>query len=185
MVIGHPDISFDNTKAKRELALALLPHARAMNSPGSPIWDETEGKFGPYAGQMFVGDQSQSNIFRVYTESVDGVEQAALLPFVAGTASGVMRLTFSPRDNSLWVGQTGRGWWAKGGNLTGLQRIVWDNETVPQSMHSISVRQDGFVVRFTQAVPPEQRPSFDKLSLSFSVIKRNIWMANNHIRFIH
>ena len=77
-----------------------------------------------------------------------------------------MRLTFSPRDNSLWVGQTGRGWWAKGGNLTGLQRIVWDNETVPQSMHSISVRQDGFVVRFTQAVPPEQRPSFDKLSLS-------------------
>lgn len=166
MVIGHPDISFDNTKAKRELALALLPHARAMNSPGSPIWDETEGKFGPYAGQMFVGDQSQSNIFRVYTESVDGVEQAALLPFAAGTASGVMRLTFSPRDNSLWVGQTGRGWWAKGGNLTGLQRIVWDNETVPQSMHSISVRQDGFVVRFTQAVPPEQRPSFDKLSLS-------------------
>lgn len=164
--VNSPDIRFENMAPKRALALGLLPHSRAMNSPGSPIWDESAGQFGAYAGQMFVGDQSQSNIFRVHIESVDGVEQSALLPFVAGTASGAMRLTFSPLDNSLWIGQTGRGWWAKGGNLTGLQRVKWDGKTTPQSMHSISVKADGFVVNFTRPIAERDRNSFEQAKVS-------------------
>ena len=74
---------------------------------------------------MFVGDQSQSNIFRVHLDQANGVEQSALLPFANGLASGAMRLTFDKEGQSMWIGQTGRGWWAKGGNLTALQRIVW------------------------------------------------------------
>ncbi|MGJ8693732.1 MAG: family 16 glycoside hydrolase [Thalassotalea sp.] len=159
-------IEWQNYKAKRELPVALLPHGRAMNSPGHPVWDESKGSFGPYQGQMFVGDQSKSNIFRVQSETVNGVEQAALLPFMAFTSSGAMRLAFSPLDNSMWIGQTGRGWWAQGGNLSSLQRIVWDGKTTPQSIYTISVTHTGYRVSFTQPVNKTVRASFDKLAIS-------------------
>lgn len=166
MVLGDEAISWENNKQTRDIAVALLPHAIAMNSPGSPVWDYSDNQFGPYAGQMFIGDQSQSNIFRVHTEVVNGVEQAALLPFINGTASGAMRLTFSPNDNSMWIGQTGRGWWAKGGNLTALQRVVWDGKTIPQSIHSISVLVDGYQIRFTQPISNDQRASMAQMKLT-------------------
>ncbi|WP_342804865.1 family 16 glycoside hydrolase [Alteromonas sp. M12] len=161
-----PDIQWDEMKGKRDLPVGLLPHGRAMNSPGSPVWDTTGGGFGPYKGQMFIGDQTKSNIFRVHTETVNGVEQSALLPFMAVTASGAMRLTFSPLDNSLWIGQTGRGWWPKGGNLNALQRIVYDGETVPQSIYSIEVQADGFKVNLTKPISKSERHTFDNLVIS-------------------
>lgn len=163
MTPENKEIHWESMKDKRELAVGLLPHARAMNSPGSPVWDTTGGKFGPYQGQMFVGDQSQSSIYRVHTEMVDGIEQSALLPFMAVTSSGVLRLVFSPIDHSMWIGQTGRGWWAKGGNLSGLQRIVYDGKTIPQSIYSIDVLKTGFKVNFSQPITSQDRKSFDKL----------------------
>lgn len=166
MVMGNDEIRWENVKDTRDLAIGLLPHSRAMNSPGSPVWDESDNQFGPYSGQMFVGDQSQSNIFRVHIETVNGVEQSALLPFVNGTSSGAMRLTFSPVDNSLWIGQTGRGWWAKGGSISALQRVVYDGNTVPQSMHSIDVLPNGYQINFTQPISDKGKASFSQLKLS-------------------
>lgn len=166
MTPKNKEIHWTSMKNKRDLAVGLLPHARAMNSPGSPVWDETEGGFGPYQGQMFVGDQSQSNIFRVHTETINGIEQSALLPFMAVTSSGVLRLAFSPKDNSMWIGQTGRGWWAKGGNLSALQRIVYDGKTIPQSIYSIEVQPNGFKVNFTQPIKANQQASFKALVIT-------------------
>ncbi|MFS1422833.1 family 16 glycoside hydrolase [Shewanella sp. 10N.286.48.B5] len=166
MISTSPEIKWTNYAAKRELPIGLLPHGRAMNSPGSPIWDESDGGFGPYDGQMFIGDQSQSTIFRVNIDTVNGVEQSALLPFMANTASGAMRLTFSPNDNSLWIGQTGRGWWAKGGNLASLQRIVWDSTSLPQSIHEIHATPHGYQLQFTKAVAKQDRNSFKQLTMS-------------------
>ncbi|WP_158971768.1 family 16 glycoside hydrolase [Paraglaciecola sp. L3A3] len=161
-----PDIQWEEMKGKRDLPVGLLPHSRAMNSPGSPVWDTTAGGFGPYEGQMFIGDQTKSNIFRVHIETVNGVEQSALLPFMAVTASGAMRLTFSPLDNSLWVGQTGRGWWSKGGNLNALQRIVYNGETLPQSIYSVEAQSDGFKVNFSKAISKSDRDTFERLIIT-------------------
>ena len=166
MTSTSPEIDWQVMKSKRDLAVGLLPHSRAINSPGSPIWDDTNGKFGPYKGQMFIGDQTQSSIYRVHTETINGVEQSSLLPFMAVTSSGVLRLTFSPLDNSMWIGQTGRGWWAKGGNISGLQRIVWDGKTIPQSILSIEVHAKGHQLNFTQPVEKANQHSFDKLTVS-------------------
>src|SRR5262249_27419802 len=39
-----------------------FPYSRMGQSASEPIWDTTGGKFGPFAGQCFVGDQTKSNI---------------------------------------------------------------------------------------------------------------------------
>ena len=49
-----------------------LVREEIANSPGSPIWDTTKGKFGVFEGQMFIGDQRQSNYFRSGVEKVNG-----------------------------------------------------------------------------------------------------------------
>jgi hypothetical protein len=156
------DVQWDAVKNTRALPLLLLPHERTMNSPGSPVWDESKGLFGPFAGQMLVGDQTQSNIFRVFTEQVDGIDQGVLLPFADGMSSGVVRLAFNPADNSLWIGETGRGWAAKGGSLNALQRISWDG-TTPDAIHSIEVTPTGFEIIFTK---PQRAEAFGAIELS-------------------
>jgi len=156
------EVRWDAVKNTRALPILLLPHERAMNSPGSPVWDNTNGRFGPFAGQMLVGDQTQSNIFRVFTERVKGIDQGVLLPFADGLSSGVVRLAFNPADNSLWVGETGRGWAAKGGSLNALQRISWDG-TKPDAIHSVKVTPTGFEIIFTK---PQQAESFGPIELN-------------------
>ncbi len=58
------------------------------------IRDETEGKFGPFAGQIFVGDQGQSKIMRVVMEKVKGELQGVAFDFKSGFQSGVLRMNW-------------------------------------------------------------------------------------------
>jgi hypothetical protein len=51
------------------------------------------------------------------------------MPFFEGLESGVMRPVFLA-DGSLLLGQTGRGWQAKGGKVASLQHVRWDGKTV-------------------------------------------------------
>ena len=59
--------------------------------------------FGPFAGQLLVGDQGHSKIMRVSQEKVNGVYQGVCFPFREGFSSGVLRLEWGP-NNSLYVG---------------------------------------------------------------------------------
>ncbi|MCP8900887.1 family 16 glycoside hydrolase [Gilvimarinus xylanilyticus] len=143
------DIQWENVADTRERAVLLFPHNIVANAPGHPVWDTTGGEFGPFAGQMLVGDQTQSNLLRVVTESVGGRLQGAVIPFMSGLESGVMRGLFLP-DSSLLVGQTGRGWQAKGGHVAALQRIRYDGETVAPAIKSVNVTESGFRLSLTQ-----------------------------------
>jgi cytochrome c2 len=149
MTPESPEIRWEKFASKRAQAAILLPHNKVANSPGNPAWDTTNGKFGPFAHQMLIGDQTQSNLLRVNTEIVDGVEQGSVMPFIDGLESGVMRPVFLP-DGSLLLGQTGRGWQAKGGHVASLQRIVWDGKTVAPAIHSTQATSNGFSVQLTQ-----------------------------------
>ena len=102
MTPASKEVQWDAVKNKRELPLVLLAHGEVMNSPGNPTWD-TKGKFGPFANQMFLGDQTLSCIYRIDTQKVNSVEQGVVIPFADKLASGVMRLTFSPDGKELWV----------------------------------------------------------------------------------
>ncbi len=143
------ELAYDLWKDKLRKGAVWLPHGIVANSPGSPAWDLTGGKFGPFDGQMFMGDQTLSQLFRLVTEIVDGQDQGAVIPFAKGLASGIMRPVFLP-DGSLLLGQTGRGWGARGGSPSGLQRVSYDGKTVPADIQTISATPTGFEMQFTR-----------------------------------
>ena len=152
MLPASPEISWEKVMGQREKAVILLPEGRLANSPGNLAWDTTSGHFGPYGGQMFVGDQTQSNLLRIVTEQVGDNEQGVAIPFAADLESGVMRPVFLP-DGSVLLGQTGRGWQAKGGKVASLQRIVWDGKTIAPAIHHVSAVPGGFDIKFTVPLP--------------------------------
>ena len=158
-LMDHPDyrgidlnsISIERYTELRTPPAVNFPHGDLANSPGEPVWDYTGGKFGPFKDQIFVGDQTRSNVFRVVVEKVAGEFQGCAMNFVGTLQAGVVRCRFA-QDGSLWVGQTGRGWGSRGPAKYGLQRIVWDGKTVPFALHSVSLTRSGFLLRFTKRV---------------------------------
>jgi azurin len=127
-----------------------LPHTILGISTSEIIVDETEGQFGPFAGQVFIGDQGQSKIMRVNLEQVDGVYQGAAFNFRKGFQSGILRMSWG-QDGTLFVGETNRGWGSAGTEAYGLERLAWTGKT-PFEMHSILAENDGFTVKFTLPV---------------------------------
>ncbi|WP_434084131.1 hypothetical protein [Fodinibius sediminis] len=126
-----------------------LPHG-ILGISNSDIQQIPEGHFGPFEGQILVGDQGQSKIMRVILEKVNGTYQGAALDFRSGFQSGVLRMDWAD-DGSLFIGETNRGWGSAGTADEGLQRLVW-NRQLPFEMKTIRVRPDGFEIRFTKPV---------------------------------
>jgi len=112
--------------------------------------DTTRGKFGPFAGQLFVGEHTDSTVMRVFLEKVGGHWQGACFPFRKGFASGVLSLEFA-RDGSLFTYGTDRGWGARGGNAFALQSLRWTGK-VPFEIREMRARADGFELTFTEPV---------------------------------
>jgi hypothetical protein len=129
-----------------------FPYGRMGQSAGEPIWDTTGGKFGPFAGQCFVGDQTKSMVMRVYLEKVNGRYQGACFPFRSGFECGIVRLAFGP-DGSLFAGMTNRGWGSVGGKPYGLQRLVYTGE-LPFEIHAMKLTKTGFDLTFTKPLDP-------------------------------
>jgi mono/diheme cytochrome c family protein len=148
MTPASPEIQWDKVAGRKEKPIVLFPHNRVANSPGNPAWVTTP-KFGPFAGEILIGDQTQSNLLRVSLQKVGGVEQGSVMPFFEGLESGVMRPLFLP-DGSLLLGQTGRGWQAKGGKVASLQHVRWDGKTVAPAISSMEATSKGFTVKLTQ-----------------------------------
>jgi len=152
MTPASPEITWAKVQDLREMPAVLFPQGRLANSPGNPVWDTTGGRFGPFAGQMLIGDQTQSNLMRVGTEVVRDREQGFAINFATKLESGVMRPLFLP-DGSLLLGQTGRGWQAKGGHIASLQHVRWDGSTIAPALHHVSAVADGFALALTVPVP--------------------------------
>jgi plastocyanin len=127
-----------------------FPHTILGISTSDLIYDTTQGKFGPFKGQLFVGDQGHSKIMRVFMEKVNGVYQGAAFPFVEGFSSGILRMIWGS-DNSMFVGMTSRGWAATGKKPYGLQRLVWSGKT-PFEIKTMKAKDNGFELEFTEPV---------------------------------
>ncbi len=163
---ARPDFTKDKVQSMRAddfdefrspPAVWLVREAIA-NSPGSPIWDTSKGKFGPFEGQMFIGDQRQSNYFRSGVEKINGEYQGWCVDFLRGLDSGPVKMSF---DNAgrLWSAQVGRGWFSKGGKRTAIQYVEWDGKTTPFAIHSASLTKTGFSVRFTERIGKKMIPN--------------------------
>ena len=140
-------------------AAVWLPHGVLGISNSEIIRDETGGKFGPFAGQIFVGDQGQSKIMRVVMEKVKGEFQGVAFDFKSGFQSGVLRMNWG-HDGSMYAGLTNRGWGSAGTAASGLQRLIWTGK-VPMEMKTVSARPDGFEIEFTHPVDVKTAEDLD------------------------
>jgi hypothetical protein len=117
--------------------------------------NKTGGKFGPFDGQLFLGDYSLSLVMRATTEQINGVWQGACYPFREGLATGIMNVEFSPKGQLMAGGfTTSRQWPVRGTAPFALQRIDWNGVT-PFEIQEINIRKDGFQITFTEPVDPQ------------------------------
>ncbi len=149
---GDPMFRARETVPELKLPAVWFPHTVMGISTSAIIEDATGGDFGPFAGQLLVGDQGHSKLMRVFLERINGAYQGAVFPFYEGFSSGILRTAWGA-DNSLFVGQTSRGWAATGKEPFALERLVWTGKT-PFEMKAIRSAVDGFEVEFTMPVDP-------------------------------
>ncbi|PAW90720.1 MAG: hypothetical protein B9S33_01355 [Pedosphaera sp. Tous-C6FEB] len=129
-----------------------FPYIKMGRSISGFRLNQTGGKFGPFDGQLFLGDYSLSLVMRATTELVNGVWQGACYPFREGLATGVMNVEFSPKGQLIAGGfTTSRQWPVRGTDPFALQRIDW-NGVVPFEIKEINIKPDGFLITFTKPV---------------------------------
>ncbi|SHF98390.1 Cytochrome c [Cnuella takakiae] len=149
---------YEIKKAIPELQLPAvwLPHG-ILGISNSEIVKIPEDQWGPFAGQLLVGDQGMSKVSRVFMEKVNGEYQGAAIEFRSGFQSGVTRMAWG-KDGSLFAGETARGWGSAGDAGQGLQRLVW-NGKIPFEMRAVRAMPDGFEIEFTK--PAERKYAED------------------------
>ncbi len=131
-----------------------FPYIKMGRSISGFRLDDTGGKFGPFAGQFFLGDYTLSILLRATTEQVNGVWQGACYPFREGLATGLMNVQFAPQGQLVVGGFTTNAQWPVRGTAPfALQRIDWSGLT-PFEVKEINIRPDGFLVTFTLPVDP-------------------------------
>ncbi len=145
----HTDLQGDD-RPPRQVPAVWFPYKKMGQSVADVELCEQNGKFGPYDGQLFCGDQLAAIVMRVFLEKVDGHHQGACFPFLDGFGCGVNRLEFA-RDGSLLVGETDRGWTSVGRRREGLERVVFTGKT-PFEMLAMRAQKDGFELEFTADV---------------------------------
>jgi cytochrome c551/c552 len=131
------------------LPAVWLPYGILGISTSEPV-KIPKGTFGPFEGQLLIGDQGMSIISRVFMEKVNGEEQGASFLFRSGFRSGVLRMAWA-QDGSLFVGETNRGWGSAGDANEGLERLVYNNK-IPFEMKAVRAMPDGFEIEFTNPV---------------------------------
>ncbi|GHC63036.1 hypothetical protein [Roseibacillus persicicus] len=144
---------------ERERVKELVPYAvvfpfmRMGRSTSGFVVDETDGKFGPFGGQIFIGDHTISVVMRATMEEVNGVWQGACYPFREGLSTGILNSHFTPAGQLL-TGGTTRGWPVRGSRTNILERLDWTGIT-PFEIKEVTIEPDGFLLEFTKPVDPE------------------------------
>lgn len=141
----------ERTRVKELIPPAVyMVHGKIGNSSSFIVADGSGGKFGPFEKQLFVADQSHSNISRVVLETVNGIKQGAVIPFRKGFQSGLIGGRMNEKGQ-LFAGGSDRGWGAKGGQPHSFERLDWTGK-VPFEIHQMNVKPDGFELTFTEPV---------------------------------
>src|SRR5690606_14208914 len=154
-----------------QLPAVWLPHAILGISNSEPI-EIPENTFGPFAGQILIGDQGMSMISRIMLEKVNGEYQGAAIALRSGFHSGILRLAWA-KDGSLFVGETNRGWGSAGDANEGLQRLIFNQKDMPFEMKNIKAMPDGFEIEFTLPVDKNSAEDIASYSLETFTYKYN------------
>ncbi len=128
----------------------IFPYIRMGRSITGFVVDGTKGKFGPFDGQMFLGDYTLSILMRATTERVNGVWQGACYPFREGLSTGILNVEFT-NGGTLVCGGTNRGWPVRGIKPFALERLEWSGK-MPFEILKLTIEPTGFKVAFTKPV---------------------------------
>jgi len=129
----------------------VFPYKKTCQSASAITCDRSRGKFGPFAGQLFIPDYTLSLVMRVDLEKVDGVYQGTCFPFREGFATGLIGAVLT-KNGYLFVGGSSRGGWpTRGTKSFAIQRLEWTG-VVPFEVRTVHVKKDGFELEFTKRV---------------------------------
>jgi glucose/arabinose dehydrogenase len=160
------DVSVERLESLRTPAAIWFPHGTYSNSPTQMVQIPKSPAWGPYGGQLVIGEMNVPRLLRVTLENVNGVWQGACYPFVETSLlrAGLHRLAFA--GDKLWVGRTHLSW-AGGDHFC----TVEPTGKTPMDPLEIRVSAHGFKVRFTrplaaEAASPQQWP-FSRYSYAY------------------
>ena len=143
MEIGERNKEIDKL---RKRPVVYLPYRKLGASVGGLTFDKTEGRFGPFAGQMIIAEVIDNLLMRASVEKVDGVYQGAVFTLSKDVGTGGLRPVFAD-NGTLYLGKTARGW----GHGSGLAEIKWTGK-VPFDIKDIRIQKEGFKLTFTKKV---------------------------------
>jgi glucose/arabinose dehydrogenase len=146
-----------------EPTAVMFPYDKMGKSASGIACDTTAGKFGPFANQLFVSDQSNSTLMRVFLEKVDGHYQGACFPFLSGFESGNVGVEMDS-SGAIFVGGTNRGWGSRGPKDFAIERVDWTGK-VPFEIQEMRAIKDGFELVFTEPVVKESAVKLDSYQI--------------------
>ncbi|MEM9283625.1 MAG: hypothetical protein AAGA96_17525 [Verrucomicrobiota bacterium] len=163
-----------------------LPYNKMGRSGTDIELIEEGGKFGPFDGQLLVGEFTNTAINRVFLEKVNGEYQGACFPFISGFPAAVLRLNFAP-DGSLAVGMTNRGWSSLGNRSYGLSLVRFGGET-PFAIQEMRAKSDGFELLFTKPIEETLEGVFSVQSYTYNYSSsyggEEVDQMNHHIESV-
>ena len=130
----------------------VLPHGKVGQSPTGIACDTTGGKFGPWENQLYIGEQTHSQLQRVSLEKVNGLYQGAVFHFLQDFECGLIPVRMDD-SGVLFAGGSNRGWASRGGKPFTLERVTWTGVT-PFEIQTMTANSDGFTLKFTEPVDP-------------------------------
>lgn len=149
-------LSVEKLNALRTPASIWFPYGSIANSPTQILTIPKTPAWGPFGGQLLVGEMNYPRLIRVLPEQVDGVWQGAVVPFIDGeqVKRGGHRFVFT--GDTLWIGRTHLSW----AGAEGLASIQPTGK-IPFVPLTMSVKPKGF--RFTFTAPLNAKAADPKL----------------------
>lgn len=142
-------------KEQYERPIEFVPPAlwlpRKLSPSASGFVAVEDERFGPFRGQMLIGDFQNAVVLRAFLEKVEGEWQGAVWPFAKGFLSGVNRLVMGA-DGMLYVGGLKNSAWpAAGVHDYSLERVSFTGK-VPFEVREVRAKPDGFELTLTLPV---------------------------------
>ncbi len=160
-------VSVDRLEKMRVPEAIAFPYGTYANSPTQMVQIPKSAAWGPFGGQMLIGEMNVPKILRILPEEVDGVWEGATVEFITTDAikRGLHRFAFI--GDTLYAGRTHLAW--AGGE--GISSITPTGKTQfdPLNMH---ITAHGFRFDFTEP-------------LDASATDPSLWGADHYYYLYH
>ena len=117
-------------------------------------------EYGPYKGQMIVGDVTHGGLKRVFMEKIDGQYQGTAFRMTQGLEAGINRVVIGP-DKAIYVGGIGStgNWGQEGKERYGLQRLAYNGKSTFEIL-AVRPAKNGAEIELTEPIKDNGLPLY-------------------------